>query len=142
LSEKEKGFKDYFVNLGQAKNKALSVDLNLMHKKTLEKEMKELLSVSDLRGLLVTTSKGASVVSRMLEKHGKNGIRLVAYDLLRENIEQLNKGMIDFLINQNSKQQARFGLSHLANFLLFAKEPADFFFPLEIISRKNLNPNL
>jgi LacI family transcriptional regulator len=140
LSEKEKGFKDYFNNLKEGKNAALSIDLNLMHKKTLEKEIKELLSVKDLRGLLVTTSKGASIVSRLVHKHRKNGIRLVAYDLLKENVEQLNKGLIDFIINQNSREQARVGVGHLANFLLFTKEPADFFFPLEIITRKNLSP--
>ena len=142
LSEKEKGFKDYFENLTQTKNVALSLDLNFSHRKTLEKEIKDLLSIKDLRGLLVTTSKGASIVSRLLDKHGKNGIRLVAYDLLKENITQLNKGIIDFLINQNSRQQASVGLGHLANFLLFKKQPAESFFPLEIITRKNLSSYL
>ena len=121
---------------------ALSLDLNFSHRKTLEKEIKDLLSIKDLRGLLVTTSKGASIVSRLLDKHGKNGIRLVAYDLLKENITQLNKGIIDFLINQNSRQQASVGLGHLANFLLFKKQPAESFFPLEIITRKNLSSYL
>jgi LacI family transcriptional regulator len=142
LSEKEKGFKDYFDHLKHTTNVALSLDLNFSHKKTLEKEIKDLLSIKDLRGLLVTTSKGASLVSRLLDKHGKNGIRLVAYDLLKENIAQLNKGIIDFLINQNSRQQASVGLSHLANFLLFKKHPAAFLFPLEIITRKNLSSYL
>lgn len=142
LSEKEKGFKDYFKHLGQANNNAVSFDLNFSHKKTLQKEIKELLSLKNLRGVLVTTSKGASIVSNMLEKHGKNGIRLVAYDLLKENLVQLNKGIIDFLINQNSKQQAYVGLNHLSNFLLFKKKPSGYLFPLEIITRKNLNSYL
>lgn len=142
LSEKEKGFKDYFKNLRGIKNMAISVDLNFSHKKTLEKELKDLLAMKDLRGLLVTTSNGASIVSSMLEKHGKNGIRLVAYDLLKENINQLNKGIIDFIINQNSRQQAYVALGHLSNFLLFRKQPAEFFFPLEIITRQNLSSYL
>lgn len=142
LSEKEKGFKDYFRNMEGGKNKAVSFDLNFTHRKTLEKQINDLLSVKDLRGLLVTTSKGASIVSHMLEKHGKNGIRLVAYDLLKENVIQLNKGIIDFLINQNSKQQAYVGLSHLSNFLLFNKAPSGFLFPLEIITRQNLDSYL
>jgi LacI family transcriptional regulator len=137
LSEKEKGFRDYFKNLKGPKNKAIGIDLNFTHKKTLEKELNELLATPDLRGLLVTTSKGASVVSAMLEKHGKNGIRLVAYDLLAENIS-----FIDFLIDQNSKQQAYVGITHLANFLLFKKQPSTALFALEIISRQNLNSYL
>ncbi len=142
LSEKERGFKDYFKNLKGVRNTAIGVDLNFSHKKTLEKEIKDLLSMKDLRGLLVTTSKGASIVSHMLDKHGKNGIRLVAYDLLKENVIQLNKGVIDFLINQNSKRQAYVGLNHISNFLLFKKEPAGSLFPLEIITRQNLSSYL
>jgi LacI family transcriptional regulator len=142
LSEKEKGFRDYFKNLSGPKNKAIGIDLNFTHKRTLEKELNDLLATPDLRGLLVTTSKGASVVSSMLEKHGKNGIRLVAYDLLAENITFLKKGVIDFLIDQNSKQQAYFGITHLANYLLFKKQPPTALFALEIISRQNLNSYL
>ena len=142
LSEKEKGFRDYFKNLKGPKNKAIGIDLNFTHKKTLSKELTDLFSTPDLRGLLVTTSKGASVVSTMLEKHGKNGIRLVAYDLLAENISFLKKGIIDFLINQNSKQQAYVGITHLSNFLLFKKQPSRSLFPLEIITRQNLESYL
>ena len=142
LSEKEKGFRDYFKHLTGPKNKAIGIDLNFTHKKTLEKELNELLATPDLRGLLVTTSKGASIVSTMLEKHGKNGIRLVAYDLLAENISFLKKGIIDFLIDQNSKQQAYVGITHLANYFLFKKQPPSALFALEIVSRQNLNSYL
>ena len=143
LSEKEKGFKDYFENLKEQKCNVVSVDLNLAHEPTLEKELNDLLSDPALRGLLVTTSKGASIVSNLLEKHGKNGIRLVAYDLLKENLHYLNRGIIDFLINQNSRHQAFIGISQLANYLVFKKETASaYLFPLEIITRQNLKSYL
>jgi LacI family transcriptional regulator len=142
LSEKEKGFRDYFKHMKGQKNKAIGIDLNFTHKRTLEKELNDLLGTPDLRGLLVTTSKGASIVSTLLEKHGKNGIRLVAYDLLAENISFLKKGIIDFLINQNSRQQAYVAITHLSNYLLFKKLPPNSLFPLEIISRQNLNSYL
>ncbi len=103
----------------------------------------KLLNEKTLKGLLVPTSKGASVVSQVLEKHGKNGIRLVAYDLLQENLHYLKKGIIDFLINQNSRRQAFTGIGQLANYLVFKKEPSDpYLFPLEIITRQNLSSYL
>jgi LacI family transcriptional regulator len=142
LAEKEQGFKDYFRDLKDIRHKAISVDLNVAHRKTLQQELKELLSTPKLKGLLVTTSKGASIVSTLLQKHGKNGISLVAYDLLNENINFLRKGIIDFLINQNSKKQASEGIAHLSNFLLFKKNPPEELFPLEIISRQNLHSYL
>lgn len=140
LSEKEKGFKDYFKKIKTEKCNVLSVDLNVSHVPTLEKELNQLLNDPDLKGIMVTTSKGASIVSKLLEKHGKNGIRMVAYDLLEQNVLYLKKGIIDFLINQNSKRQAFTGITQLANHLVFKKElETNYHFPLEIITRSNLN---
>lgn len=140
LAEKEKGFKNYFDKLTSQKCKVLSVDLNVTHEPTLEKELNQLLNTPHLKGILVTTSKGASIVSRLLEKHGKNGIRMVAYDLLEQNVFYLKNGIIDFLINQNSKRQAFTGITQLANHLVFRKEIGPtYHFPLEIITRSNLN---
>jgi LacI family transcriptional regulator len=139
LNEKEKGFKDYFAEQNNVQFKVKSVDLNYTHEPTLEKELAELLGDSSLKGILVTTSKGAFIVSKLLEKKGKKGIRLVAYDLLKENLHYLKSGVIDFLINQNSKRQAFIGVSQLANHLLFQKTVSStYLFPLEIISRQNL----
>lgn len=143
LSEKEKGFCDYFKDLNHQKNSVISLDLNTTHEPTLEKELREIFSKKDLKGILVTTSRGASVVSSLLTKHGKKDIRLVAYDLLKENRHYLKKGVIDFLINQNSKRQAALGISQLANHLLFQKKiQPTYLFPLEIISRQNLESYL
>ncbi|HEX5171038.1 MAG TPA: LacI family DNA-binding transcriptional regulator [Cyclobacteriaceae bacterium] len=143
LSEKEKGFCDYFKELNHQKNSVISLDLNTTHEPTLEKELKEIFLKKDLKGILVTTSRGAAIVSSLLLKHGKDDIRLVAYDLLKENRHYLKRGAIDFLINQNSKRQAFLGIGQLANHLLFDKKiQPTYLFPLEIISRQNLDSYL
>lgn len=143
LYEKEKGFRDYFKEEAGDGFEVKSIDLNHTHEPTLEKDLNDLLADKQLKGLLVTTSKGAFIVSKLLERHGKNGVRLVAYDRLKENLHYLNCGIIDFLINQNSKRQAFVGISQLANHLLFKKEAAPtYLFPLEIISKQNLKSYL
>lgn len=143
LYEKEKGFKDYFQREAGPEFNVRSIDLNYTHERTIERELNELLADQKLKGLLVTTSKGAYIVSSLLEKHGKNGVGLVAYDLLKENVRYLNGGIIDFLINQNSKRQAFIGIGQLANHLLFSKKAKEkFLFPLEIITKENLKSYL
>jgi len=143
LSEKEKGFKDYFKELADKSYRVVALDLNYTHGATLVSELSELLSSRALRGILVTTSKGAQVVSSLLEKKGKKEIRLVAYDLLKSNIRYLKSGTIDFLINQNAKRQAIIGIKQLTNHLLFRKAAAsNYLFPLEVITRKNLESYL
>lgn len=143
LSEKEKGFKEYFDSYNHGSFSVISLDLSYTHELTLKNELSEVLARPDLKGILVTTSKGASVVSSLLEKQGKKDVRLVAYDLLKQNLHYLKKGVIDFLINQNIKQQAFTGVGQLANRLLFNKkvEPTCLF-PLEIITRQNLDSYL
>ena len=139
LREKEKGFRDYFSEQRGAVYKTLSLDLNNAHEPTLEKELDELLSKNDLKGVVVTTSRGAHIVSRLIERRGKNKLRFVAYDLLEKNIHYLNLGIIDFLINQNSKRQAFVGIGNIVNHLLFQREiPQERLFPLEVITRQNL----
>lgn len=143
LREKEKGFRDYFNEQQGADYKTLSLDLNNTHEPTLERELNELLSTSDLRGVVVTTSRGAHIVSRLIERRGKNKLRFVAYDLLEKNIHYLNAGIIDFLINQNSRRQAFVGIGNIVNHLLFKKEiPTERLFPLEVITRQNLSSYL
>lgn len=143
LYEKEKGFKAYFEEMKDEDFNVISLDLSVPDEKEIQQKLNDLLKNPTLKGILVTTSKGASTVSALLEKHGKNNVRLVAYDLLDRNVGYLKKGIIDFLINQDSKRQAMLGISKLVNFLLFKKElPERHLFPLEIISRRNLNSYL
>ncbi|HTF18459.1 MAG TPA: substrate-binding domain-containing protein [Chryseolinea sp.] len=143
LREKEKGFRDYFSEQRGAVYNTLSLDLNNTHEPTLENQLNELLSNSELRGVVVTTSRGAHIVSRLIERRGKNGLRFVAYDLLEQNIHYLNAGIIDFLINQNSRRQAFVGIGNIVNHLLFKKEiPQERLFPLEVITRQNLSSYL
>jgi LacI family transcriptional regulator len=143
LSEKEKGFKEYFDNYNHGSFSVVSMDLNHTHEPTLKKELNDVISRPDLMGILVTTSKGASVVSTLLEIQGKNDVRLVAYDLLKQNLHFLKKGIIDFLINQKINEQAFTGVGQLANRLLFNKKvQPTCLFPLEIITRQNLDSYL
>jgi LacI family transcriptional regulator len=139
LYEKEKGFNDYFLEQGPD-FRVVSLGLSTPNEIEIHEKIQNLLKAPALKGILVTTSKGASTVCNLLDKEGKNGIRLVAYDLLQRNIDYLKKGMIDFIINQDAKRQAFLGISKLVNYLLFKKDlPAAHLFPLEIISRQNLN---
>jgi LacI family transcriptional regulator len=143
LKEKEKGFKDYFQGLNNNGYQVKSLDLNYTHLKTLESELMDFLSEESLKGILVTTSRGAQIVSKLLKRRGKKGVKLVAYDLLKENTSYLKKGIIDFLINQNSKRQTFVGIGQLINFLLLRKAVSPkYLFPLEIITRQNLNSYL
>ena len=65
-------------------------------------------------------------------------IRVVGYDLLKQNLEYLNEGYIDFLINQKPEEQGYLGINHLYKKLVLKEEiEITNYIPLEIIVKEN-----
>jgi len=142
LLEKERGFREYF----QEKN-SLHFEIEEFslrpNEDNFDERLDRLLSDPKLKGIFVSTSKGTAVVASQLEKKGKKKIRLIGYDILKDNLTFLRTGTIDFLINQNPKRQGFLAVSHLANHLVFKKEaPERDLFPLEVITQQNLDSYL
>lgn len=95
---------------------------------------------SGISSVFVPNSR-AYLVAGFLEQNQIKGIRIIGYDLLKENIEYLNKGVIDFLINQRPEDQGYMGISYLYKKLVL-KEEAErtHYIPLEIILKENYFP--
>nr|WP_083572296.1 LacI family DNA-binding transcriptional regulator [Flavobacterium johnsoniae] len=95
---------------------------------------------SGISSVFVPNSR-AYIVARFLEQNHIKGVRIIGYDLLKENIEYLNKGVIDFLINQRPEDQGYMGISYLYKKLVL-KEEAErtHYIPLEIILKENYFP--
>jgi len=141
LITKEEGFRDYFK--GEKLDgtfKVISKEINFPEEEGPDKQLDEIRKqYPDLGAVYVTNSK-AFEVAAYLEKNALNDIKLVGYDLIGPNQQYLNKGIIDFLINQNPLGQGYWGIHQLANYLIFKKEiPAIKFLPLDIITRENLD---
>ena len=95
----------------------------------------------DIHSVFVPNSR-AYIVARFLEKNNIKGVRIIGFDLLKENVEYLNKGVIDFLINQRPEEQGYMGINYLYKKLVL-KEPAEntHYIPLEIILKENYLPS-
>jgi LacI family transcriptional regulator len=139
LLQKEKGFRDYLDEFYSSQSVIESLNRTSSSDFSFKKKLATLLNKPDLKGIFVSSSKGTETAASFLKSHGKNGIRLIGYDLLEKNIEYLKTGIIDFLIHQKPEQQAFEGVSCLANHLIFKKDikPINLF-PLEVITRQNL----
>lgn len=143
LLEKEKGFREFFTDKNNNGYTIKTYDLSNLDEQATQQKILELMDEPQLRGIFASTSSGSYIAASLLEKHGKNNIRLIGYDLLEKNLQYMRSGVIDFLINQNPKRQAFTGISHLANHLLFRKQmPAQNLFPLEVITPQNLTSYL
>ena len=151
VTQKERGFRDYFAQLaparsGPAKGRRENLDkivsINLPHsaEPSFARQLNRLLDDEEtqLRGIFVSTSK-AYEIAPYLQAYHREDIRLVGYDLLEKNIHFLNENVIDFLINQNPKEQGYWGIFALADLLVFKKEVLPLkYLPLDIITKENL----
>ncbi len=79
------------------------------------------------------------IVAKFIKENNLENIRIVGYELLKQNLEYLNNGIIDFLIHQKPEEQGYMGINHLYKKVVL-KEPVDtlHYMPLEIIVKENM----
>ncbi|WP_299576074.1 LacI family DNA-binding transcriptional regulator [uncultured Sunxiuqinia sp.] len=143
LSEKEKGFRDFFRDNRLDDFTILSYEFENTHESEFSRELMTIITRDKLKGIFVSTSKGAYLTASVIDQAGIKDIALVGYDLLKNNIHYVYDRVINYLINQNPRKQAFLGISYLVNYLLFRKvPPANVLFPLEVISRENIKSYL
>ena len=80
----------------------------------------------------------AYIVAKFIKENSLKDIRIVGYELLKQNLEYLNDDIIDFLIHQNPEEQGYMGINHLYKKSVL-KEPVEdlYYMPLEIIVKEN-----
>ena len=143
LKEKERGFRDFFADKGLCDFKISSYDFSKYSDSDFGREFISVLEKENISAVFVSTSKGTYLTASVLDKYRKKDILLVGYDLLKDNIQYMYEGTIHYLINQNPRKQSVMGISYLANYLLFKKQPPlTELFPLEVIMRENLKSYL
>jgi LacI family transcriptional regulator len=141
LLGKERGFRAYFNHNPALAGiyKVISADLKDPGSISFFHQLDRLLDhYPDLKGMFVTTSKAYEIATYLQHMPGRN-IRLVGYDLMEKNIAFLEEGLIDFIINQNPQGQGYWGITCLADHLVFKKKVATRKnLPLDIITKENL----
>lgn len=78
------------------------------------------------------------IAAKFIKENNLENIRIVGYELLKQNLEYLNEGIIDFLIHQKPEEQGYLGINHLYKKSVL-KEPVEDLYnmPLEIIVQEN-----
>ncbi len=78
------------------------------------------------------------IVAKFIKENNLKDIRVVGYELLKQNLEYLNDGIIDFLIHQKPEEQGYMGIGHLYKKVVLKESVNDLhYMPLEIIVQEN-----
>lgn len=137
MRQKENGFKEYFED--QTRNSPTIItyspnteDISLFKNDVFDFFEKH----PKISSVFVTNSKAHLIVEAI--KSIDREFTIVGYDLLKENIELLENGEIDFLIHQKPKRQAYLGVVNLAEHFLFGKPiPSQNLLPIDVITSEN-----
>jgi LacI family transcriptional regulator len=138
LEKKEQGFRDYFSQNKLHQYTLIKADLNSSNETFFVKQMDAVFEgASDLKSIFVSTSKAYKLAAYLKERE-INQVKIIGYDLLSKNLYFLENNYIHFLINQNPKGQGYWGLSLLADHLVFKKEvPVLKYLPLDVVTKEN-----
>jgi len=139
LSLREKGFSAFFANELNQQTILHSIDIDISSPSILEESLNRVFS-SDQKpsGLFVANSR-VHLVAMYFEKNNIKDVILIGYDLLQENIEFIEKGIVQFLICQKPEEQGYKGVFSLFNHL-FLKKLVDKvnYSPIDIIMKENI----
>ena len=135
MQEKEKGFRNYFI---ESENSDYEITTLKLKRKNYDTKLTDfILDNPDISGFFITTSK-AYQIARIINEDVNNKIAIIGYDLLDKNISFLNQGLINFLINQNPKQQVFLGISFLVDHFIFGKKlREETLLPIDIVNSEN-----
>ena len=80
------------------------------------------------------------IVAKFIKENNLKNIRVIGYDLLSQNLDYLNEGYIDFLVNQKPEKQGYLGIKQLYKKLVLQEEIEikNNYVQVEIIVKENI----
>ncbi len=141
LIQREKGFYEYFEqNDPQKQKKLITIEIENPANGNFLNQIDELFAADDnILGIFVTNSQVYRIAG-YLEQKGLKNIRLIGHDLIRENVDFLKKGIVDFLICQRPEEQGYQAVHALFEHIIMKKQVKnENFTSIDIVTKENLD---
>lgn len=134
--KKEEGFRAYFSANSKANN-IIKIDIRKTDYDSVKAILSDILNQHPVRAIFVTNSRVFSV-AHYLKESNIDDLVLVGFDFLKENVEYLKRGSIDFLICQKPQEQGYRGIMALYNHVVLGSSLDDvYYMPIDIITKEN-----
>ena len=136
LLKKEEGFRAYYQENNKTGN-IIKLDIKDTDIKSIESALSKSFNDNNHLKVVFVTNSRVSKVAQFIENNQKDVI-LIGYDFLKENIDYMDRGIIDFLVCQKPKQQGYRGLISLYQHLAFGSAVEKIYFmPIDILTKEN-----
>ena len=102
---------------------------------TINEKIKE----KNIKGIFVTNSRVFNI-GRLIEKYELMGIQVIGHDLLKENIDFLKKGIVQFLICQRPEEQGYNAVNKLFRHVVQKRAIANkSYTSIDIVTKENVD---
>ena len=136
LLKKEEGFRAYYQDYNKTGN-IIKLDIKDTDIKSIERDLTKAFDEHTRIKVVFVTNSRVSKVAHFIEQTHQDVI-LIGYDFLKENIDYMDRGIIDFLVCQKPKQQGYRGLISLYQHLAFGSTVEKIYFmPIDILTKEN-----
>jgi LacI family transcriptional regulator len=139
ISQRTLGFQNYFINNNIKNNIQVyewpeSPDLS-----SINALLKTVIYQKNLQGIFVTNALTFLVASYLESINYQNKIRIIGYDLIKENVAFLKKSVINFLISQSPFTQGYEGIQLLYRKVVLNQTIDDkIMMPIDIVTKENI----
>jgi LacI family transcriptional regulator len=140
IQKRIEGFQEYFK--GKAYEIFLRECFDIEHKEKREFFIRQLFSkFPSIDGIFVTNASVHGIAAKVNSRPNSSHIAIVGYDLVPENVRQLQTGTIDCIVSQRQDYQAYQGVYQLYRKVVLNQDvEAEAEMPIDIYLEQNLMP--
>lgn len=105
-------------------------------------ELAKLIASDNIKGIFVPGSR-SHIISKYLDQRSLGDIKIIGYDLIENNIQDLKSGKIDFIISQRPLKQGYHAVMRLFDYLIKKQsDQENILLPIDIILKENVDDYL
>lgn len=137
LIQREKGFYDWFAKRKDNPHKLFTIEIPDTDDSKWMDRVNKKISEDNIKGIFVTNSKVFNI-GRLLETRNITNMMVIGHDLIRENLEYLNKDFVQFLICQRPEEQGYNAINKLFRSVVQKRQiEEENYTSIDIITKEN-----
>jgi LacI family transcriptional regulator len=136
---REKGFYNWFNQNPSGNHQLFTIEVSDTDIDDWMHRINETIQNKKIKGIFVTNSK-VYYVGRMVDKLNLVNIKIIGHDLLKENIEYLNKDIVQFLICQRPEEQGYNSINKLFRYVVQKRQvEKENYTSIDIVTKENVD---
>lgn len=139
IQKRIQGFRNYMKEERPSSNTSeINLPIDINH----SDELANLIMSDNIKGIFVPGSR-SHIISKYLVQRNIIDIKIIGYDLIENNIQDLKAGKIDFIISQRPLKQGYHAVMRLFDYLIKKQnQQENILLPIDIILKENVDDYL